>query len=291
MIYESAYAKTNLVLDVVAKRPDGYHDLHSCMQTVGLCDTISAEITEGGERTEILLTCSDTALSCDEKNLAYRAADLYLRTVGIDGVRVKMHIDKRIPLSAGLGGGSADAAAVLRLMNRHFKNKLTHDELCELGAKLGADVPFCITGGTCRCEGVGEILTPVETRPDYTVLIAKAGGGVSTPEAFARLDELHGNYAAYTPRDPSRIYAALACGNVQALANCAYNSFEDVILPIYRDAAKIKSFLTAGGAVTALMSGSGPSVFGIFVSDVRAECCAAALRKQGIFAAVCRTVG
>ncbi len=290
MIYESAYAKINLFLDVVGKRPDGYHDLHSCMQTVGLCDTISAEITDAAE-TEIVLSCSDSTLSCDEKNLAYRAADAYLRTAEIGGVRVKMHIEKRIPLSAGLGGGSADAAAVLRLLNRHFNGKLTHDELCEIGTKLGADVPFCITGGTCRCEGIGEVLAPVETRPDYTVLIAKADGGVSTPQAFAMLDELHGNYTAYTPHDPSRIYAALACGNVQALASCVYNSFEEVILPIQPKAAEIKKFLQKSGAVTALMSGSGPSVFGIFVSDVRAECCAAALRKQGIFAAVCRTVG
>ncbi len=290
MIYENAYAKINLFLEVIGKRPDGYHDLHSCMQTVGLCDTISAEITDA-DNTEIVLTCSDPSLSCDEKNLAYRAAAAYLTKAGIDGARVKMHVEKRIPLSAGLGGGSADAAAVLRLLNRHFESKLTHDELCELGKHLGADVPFCITGGTCRCEGIGEMLKPVQTRPDYTVLIAKADGGVSTPEAFALLDKLHGDYASYTPRDPSRIYAALASGNVHALASSAYNSFEDVILPIHPDAAKIKSFLQQSGAVAALMSGSGPSVFGIFVSDVRAECCASALRKQGFFAAVCRTVG
>ncbi len=290
MIHENAYAKINLFLEVIGKRPDGYHDLHSCMQTVGLCDTISADITES-ENTEILLTCTDELLSCDEKNLAYRAAELYLRAAEISGVRIRLHIEKRIPLSAGLGGGSADAAAVLRLLNRHFKNKLTHDALCEIGAKLGADVPFCITGGTCRCEGIGEILAPVETRPDYTVLIAKAGGGVSTPEAFARLDALYGDYSARTPRDPSLIYTALSSGNVHTLASSAYNCFEDVILPIHPDAAKIKSFLQKSGAVTALMSGSGPSVFGIFVSDVRAECCAAALRKKGIFATVCRTVG
>lgn len=291
MIYENAYAKINLFLEVIGKRPDGYHDLHSCMQTVGLCDTISAEIVDGSDKTEILLTCSDSTLSCDEKNLAYRAAAAYLEKAKVEGVRIKMHVEKRIPLSAGLGGGSADAASVLRLLNRHFENKLTHDELCELGAKLGADVPFCLMGGTCRCEGIGEMLEPVRTLPDYTVLIAKADGGVSTPEAFALLDKKYGNYISYEARDPARIYAALACGNVQALASSVYNSFEDVILPIHPDAAKIKSFIKASGAVTALMSGSGPSVFGIFVSDVRAECCAAALRKQGFFAAVCRTVG
>ena len=291
MIYETANAKINLFLDVLKKRPDGYHDLHSCMQTVGLCDTISAEITENASKAEILLTCTLPQLSCDEKNLAYRAADLYLKAAGIENVRIKLHIEKRIPLSAGLGGGSADAAAVLRLMNRHFDNRLSHDELCRIGGELGSDIPFCITGGTCRCEGVGDVLTPVKTCPDYTVLIAKADGGVSTPEAFRLLDERYGDFAGHTPRDPQKIYDALSCGNVRALTHSAYNIFEEVILPIHPDAAKLKTFMLDRGAITALMSGSGPSVFGIFVSDVRAEFCAAALRKMGFFAAVCRTVG
>lgn len=291
MIYENANAKINLFLDVVGRREDGYHDLKSCMQTVSLSDTISAEITEDVPETEILLTCSDKNLAADEKNLAYRAAALYLETAGITNMRVKLHVEKRIPLSAGLGGGSADAAAVLRLLNRYFKNRLSHEELSRIGGKLGADVPFCLTGGTCRCEGVGDILTPVTTGPDYTVLIAKADGGVSTPEAFRLLDDLHGDFAHYTPHDAEKIYKALAGGNVHALSHAAYNAFEDVILPIHPEAAKLKTFLLDRGAVTALMSGSGPSVFGIFVSDVRAEVCAAAIRKMGFFAAVCRTVG
>ena len=290
MLYESANAKINLFLDVTGRRPDGYHELHSCMQTVGLSDTVSAEILPPKEGRSIRLQCSDASLPCDEKNLAYRAAVLFMEET--DTVcDLRLHIEKRIPVSAGLGGGSADAAAVLRLLNKNLDKPLSTEQLCSIGARLGADVPFCITGGTCRCEGVGEILSPVVTRPDYTVLIAKDGEGVSTPEAFSRLDEKYNGFACYTPRDTESIYAALAGGDVRALAHAVYNIFEDVILPVRPKALELKQFMNAYGAICTLMSGSGPSVFGIFASDARAEVCAAALRQKGIFAAACRTVG
>lgn len=289
MLYETANAKINLFLDVTARREDGYHSLHSCMQTIGLCDTISGEILPG-EGASIRLSCTDSALPCDERNLAYRAARLFMETRGEENYDLRLHIDKRIPLSAGLGGGSADAAAVLRLLNRHYDNALQTQQLCEMGAKLGADVPFCVTGGTCRCEGIGEILTEVCSKPDYTVLVAKDDTGVSTPEAFALLDQKYGDYSSHTPLDSSAVYRALAGGDVRALADSVYNIFEDVILPIRPRAREIREFLTAHGALCALMSGSGPSIFGIFLSDARAEVCAATLRQKGVFAAVCRTM-
>ena len=290
MLYESANAKINLFLDVTARRPDGYHELHSCMQTVGLSDTISAEILPPKEGRSIRLQCSDASLSCDEKNLAYRAAALFMEATNT-AYDLRLHIEKRIPVSAGLGGGSADAAAVLRLLNKNLPKPLSTEELCAIGVKLGADVPFCITGGTCRCEGVGEILTPVKTCPDYTVLVAKDGEGVSTPEAFSRLDEKYNGFVSYAPRNTEAIYAALSGDDVRALAGAVHNIFEEVILPIRPKAQQLKQFMNAYGAICTLMSGSGPSVFGIFASDARAEVCAAALRQKGIFAAACRTVG
>lgn len=288
MLYEAANAKINLFLDVTGRRSDGYHELHSCMQTVDLCDTIRAEILPAKETT-IRLTCSAGQLPVDERNLAYRAAALFLSEQKITDCDLRLHVEKRIPLSAGLGGGSADAAAVLRLLNRYYDSPLTEQQLCLMGAKLGADVPFCITGGTCRCEGVGEVLTPVSCLPDYSVVVAKDGDGVSTPQAFALLDEKYGDFSGYEPADPFAIYAALSGGDVRALSNSIFNVFEDVIFPIRPRANYIKDFLLSHGAICAQMSGSGPSVFGIFLSDARAGVCAAELRRQGIFAAACRT--
>lgn len=291
MLYETGNAKINLFLDVTARRQDGYHDLHSCMQTVDLSDTITADIRQTSEGKRIALTCSDAALSCGEENLAYRAAALFMQEIGADAYDIRLHIEKRIPLSAGLGGGSADAAAVLRLLNRYYSAPFNHARLCALGAKLGADVPFCITGGTCRCRGVGDILTQLQAPPDYTVLIAKDGEGMPTAEAFSLLNQRYGDFSSHEHRDPERIYAALSGGNVSALADTVYNIFEDVIFPVRPRSLFLKRFLEKHGAVCALMSGSGPSVFGIFHSDARAEVCAATLRQSGIFAVVCRTVG
>lgn len=290
MLHETANAKINLYLDIIGRRDDGYHELHSCMQTVGLCDTISAEISTDTEQQTIILTCSDSSLPTDSRNLVWRAAEMYLNEAGISAYRLEIHIEKRIPVFAGLGGGSADAAAILRLLNRHFDGALDQGDLITLGAKLGADVPFCLAGGTCRCEGIGDILTPVTGRPDYTVLIAKNGEGVSTKEAFRLLDE------AYEPmpheiRSAEDIYSALASGNAHALKDSIYNAFEEVILPIRPLAQELKEIMSTYGAICTQMTGSGPSVFGIFLSDARAEVCASALRKKGIFAAVCRTVG
>ena len=290
MLYEPAHAKINLFLDVISKRPDGYHNLKSCMQTVGLADTISASLRDHPTGQSIELTCSNEKLACDRKNLAYRSAEAFFSAAKIESYELKMHIEKRIPLSAGLGGGSADAAAVLRMLNKYYDFPLSTAEIVEIGASLGSDVPFCIHGGTCHCVGVGDILTPVLTQPDYTVLVAKNGEGISTPEAFSLLDQKYSDFTNYQPPEHDRIYEALSCGNVHALHNATYNIFEDVIFPIRPESKRLKEFMLDRGAICAQMSGSGPSVFGIFVSDARAELCAAMLRQEGIFAVACRTV-
>ena len=150
MLHETANAKINLFLDITGRRDDGYHELHSCMQTVGLCDTISAEISTDTDEKSITLTCSDSSLPTDNRNLVWRAAEMYLKAANIPGYKLEIHIEKRIPVFAGLGGGSADAAAMLRLLNRHFRDALDGDILLSLATRLGADVPFCLRGGTCR---------------------------------------------------------------------------------------------------------------------------------------------
>ena len=276
MLHENANAKINLFLDITGRRENGYHELHSCMQTVGLSDTISADIHEAENTQTITIQCSDPTLPTDERNLVWRAAQMYMQEANIPAYNLDIRIEKRIPVFAGLGGGSADAAAILRLLNRHYKNALSMEQLLALGAKLGADVPFCIHGGTCQCEGIGDILTPIVVHPDYTVLIAKNGDGVSTSEAFRMLDEAY----ATTPheiRSAEKVYSALAANNAPALRNCTYNAFEEVILPIRPLARELKDIMNAYGAVCTQMSGSGPSVFGIFLSDARAEVCASTL--------------
>lgn len=283
---EYAFAKINLFLDVISRRADRYHELHTVMQTVSLYDTVTAAWSDA-EGLYVALTCDDPTLPTDEGNLAYRAAALYCEAAGIRDAAIRLHIEKRIPLAAGLAGGSADAAAVLRLLNRHYGNLLSIPELLRLGGKLGADVPFCLYGGTCRCEGVGEILTPAPADTPYTVVVAKADAGVSTPEAFRALDALHGDFQNYRPRDSAPLYAALAAGDLPAIGARMYNSFEAVILPRHPKVTVLKDVMLAGGAENAMMSGSGPSVFGLFDSRDRAETCAAGLRDSGVFAAVC----
>ncbi len=291
MLYEAANAKINLFLDVTGRRDDGYHSLVSCMQTVDFGDTVSADIRKDVTGQHFTLSCSDPSLPCDETNLAHRAAMLFLQKTEIADYDIRMRIDKRIPISAGLGGGSADAAAVLRMLNKYYGYPLDTPALSELGKRLGADVPFCIVGGTCYCEGIGELLEPTKTdKPDYTVLIAKTDERMSTAEAFARLDDLYGDFSARPESVGAQcVIDALSCGDVTRLAKSVYNIFESAVFPIRPQARELKQKLLHAGALCALMSGSGPSVFGIFLSDIRAEICASAMRKQGHFAVACRT--
>ena len=291
MLYEPANAKINLFLDVTGRRPDGYHSLVSCMQTVDFGDTVAADIRSNVSGQHFTLSCSDPSLPCDDTNLARRATELFLREAGIKEYDIRMRIEKRIPVSAGLGGGSADAAAVLRLLNKYYGYPLEQTVLSELGKRLGADVPFCIVGGTCYCEGIGELLKPTQTdKPDYTVLIAKTDEKMSTAEAFLRLDELYGDFSGRPESSGAQgVIDALSCGDVSRLANSVYNIFESAVFPIRPQAYELKQKLLHAGALCALMSGSGPSVFGIFRSDIRAEICASAMRKQGHFAVACRT--
>lgn len=260
-----APAKINLYLDITGKRQDGYHNIRSIMQTIDLCDTVTVELSDSavGE-SSISLTCSDSELPCDETNLACKAALAFFRGISAKHFACKIHIDKKIPMSAGLAGGSSDAAAVLKLLNRLHSSPLDTDALCDLGATVGADVPFCIRGGTLLAEGIGERLKSTYTFPKSYVCVAVGGRGVSTPDAYRMLDY---SFSEDFNRDPTEFSALIKAirekDKAKAAANM-YNIFEKAVLPRHRTARQLKEIMLGCGALGTMMSGSGPSVFGIF---------------------------
>lgn len=296
----TAPAKINLFLDVTGRRPDGYHTIAGVMQTISLCDTVTLEITEPVDHASagaesITLTCTSPDIPADGRNLAWRAAEAYFAATSTGCKSLTIHIEKRIPAAAGMAGGSADAAAVLVGLNHLFGNPLTTEALCEVGLKLGADVPFCIRGGAQITEGIGEVLTPIAPMPPCELVVACGGEGVSTPAAYKALDTLYGNFdpVTYTPRSEelSTLLSALRQGDLTALCKSTFNLFEGVVLPERPVARGIKETLLASGAVTAMMSGSGPSVFGVFLrGDGSAQKACDALMAQGIPAWVCEPV-
>ena len=303
----SAPAKINLFLDITGRRPDGYHTITGVMQAVSLCDTVTVEVSEptgmyvcslGAHTTgaeTITLTCSNPDLPTDSRNLAWRAAEKFFSATGRGCRQLTIHIEKNIPAAAGMAGGSTDAAAVLVALNQLFNYPLTTDALCEVGLTLGADVPFCIKGKAQITEGIGEALTPITPMPECELVVACGGEGVSTPAAYKALDTLYGNFdpTAYTPHAEglTALKTALWHGDLTALCGSVFNLFESVVLPERPVARQIKETLLAAGAVTALMSGSGPSVFGVFrKGDGGAQRAKEMLAARGIPAWVCEPV-
>ena len=270
-----AYAKINIFLEITGKRADGYHSIDSVMQTVSLCDEIDLEITS---QTGISLSCPGIDIP-QEKNLAYRAASIFFERAGLSfGAQIKVH--KNIPSEAGLGGGSADAAAVLKALNIRFRC-FSENELCDLGASLGSDVPFCIKGGCARAEGRGEILTPVSSGiPDCAIVIVKGKKPTSTAQAYRMIDSLD-----YSPK-ANKTLSALDAMDLKRICDSAFNRFEDAVY-FDRDAADV---MKLHGALTARLTGSGSAIFGIFDSDEKAEAAAGALKKSGYAVFSCRPV-
>lgn len=270
-VTEKAYAKINLHLDVTGKRDDGYHSIRSIMQTVSLHDTVTVERLDpkNGEN-KIRLTCSDSSLPCDAGNLAYRAATTFFGAADIREYSVDIHVEKRIPTEAGLAGGSSDAAAVLRGLNSLFGDPFTARRLCDIGGSLGADVPFCIIGGTCLCEGIGEVMSPLPPMPDCSIVIARAGKGVSTPTAYRLMDSACDNVFTPNDSDYDKLYSSLLRGDLSGISASTYNIFESVILPEHSEARLLRKLMLRHGALGAMMSGSGPSVFGIFDNKQKA---------------------
>ena len=253
-LYEGAYAKLNLTLDVLGKRDDGYHDLKSVMQTISIRDDIEIDIGTGKEW---CIQCDKEGIPCDERNLAWKAAKIYLETIGEDPDGLEIRITKRIPTEAGMGGGSADAAAVLRALNRHYDYPLSIPALAELGALVGSDVPFCVLGGTAVVEGRGEKLRKLPDMPDCIFVVCKPDFSSSTPELYAKLDEnpigKHPEHAA--------MEKAILSGDLAAVAQNLYNVFDPVVTKDHLELNYIKSIFNSYGAVGQQMTGSGSAVF------------------------------
>lgn len=292
----SAPAKINLFLDITGRRPDGYHTISGIMQAVSLADTVTLTLTPvmDGEAPRHTLTCSNPDLPIDGKNLGLRAAEAFFAATGTGNTHLHIHIEKNIPAAAGMAGGSTDAAAVLKGINELTSHPLTHEELCRIGLSLGADVPFCVTGGAQITEGVGEILTPCAPLPPCYLVVACAGEGVSTPAAYKKLDEMYGNFdgTAYIPRSDALAVQleALKNGDLVGVGKHAYNVFESAVLPTHSLAGRIKNTLVNAGAVFAMMSGSGPSVFGVFDDENAAHEAAERLSRENIPTWVCEPV-
>lgn len=279
MITERAYAKINLYLAVENKRNDGYHNIKTLMHEIDLYDSIFLECLPADSTSVELITVPHDVTDRPEDNLAYRAAVAYLNKIN-NTARVKIRLEKRIPTSAGLGGGSADAAAVLRALNRIFGSYLSAESMIELAATLGSDVPFCLVGGTSLCLGRGEILTPVPSLKNAFILIAKGNESVSTARAYALLDERIASDTDTARRAYTELSEYLA-GNINAFPEL-YNVFESVIIPECPSVAEIKEVMLKHNAVASLMSGSGPTVFGIFENEQDRASAAAALASLGI---------
>lgn len=257
-----AYAKINLGLDVLRRRPDGYHEVSMIMQTVGLWDEVTLERTESG----ISLTTDSGELPADKSNLAYRAALLMQENYPVPG-GVRIHLQKNIPIAAGMAGGSTDAAAVMKGMNHLFDLGISDDELMKKSVVIGADVPFCILGGTALAEGIGEKLTPLPPAPACSVLIARPHISVSTREVYQCLDA---NGIRQHP-DISGMVSAIRTGSLSGILSRMGNVLETVTIPAHPVIDSLKAELLRLGAAGSLMSGSGPTVFGLFPEESAAR--------------------
>ena len=268
-----AFAKINLGLDVLGKREDGYHEVRMIMQTIRMYDQLDMrKSVEPG----IHLTTNKKYIPVDENNLVWRAAKLMMDTCGImEGVSIHLH--KVIPVAAGMAGGSSDAAATLVGMNRLFHCGLSKEKLMELGVQIGADVPYCVLRGTALAEGIGEKLTVLPPMPDCWILIGKPGISVSTKYVYTTLDL---NTDTLHP-DIDGMKKALEDGNLYGITERMGNVLQDVTIPAYPEVESIKEQMKTLGAVNAMMSGSGPTVFGIFDNEEKAQKACQKLRESG----------
>lgn len=281
MIRQKAYAKVNIGLDVLRRRPDGYHELKMIMQTVDIFDDLTFERErEPGIRLRI----EGADLPADENNLVYRAAALMMEERQIkEGVAIT--VTKRIPIAAGMAGGSADAAAAMRGLNALFEMGYATEALRELGVRLGADIPYCITGGTMLSEGIGEVLTPLPAPPECYLVVAKPDMDVSTAFVY---QNLRADSLLFHP-DIDGMVKALAAGDLGGITDRMGNVLETVTVPAYPVIDRIKTRMRELGAENALMSGSGPTVFGIYKEQETAKKAAAIIREEKLAGAVFAT--
>jgi len=262
-ITSTVYAKINISLDIISKRSDGYHNLKTIMQSINLCDKIVIRCIPG----EDIKVSTNLAYIPDDTNIAAKAASIFFTFTGIKGYSTNIQIEKKIPVGAGLGGGSTDAAGVLVMLDSLFDTRLGRKKLEELAEKIGADVPFCIKGGTQLAQGIGEKLTDLPSIPESYIVVCKPLFSCSTPELFSQV-----KCEKLTTRpDTDGLIKALSEGSINDIARRMYNVFEDVIGYGKTDIDSIKNILLDYGALGAIMTGSGPAVFGLFDTYDKAE--------------------
>lgn len=280
---EKAYAKLNISLDVLGKRPDGYHDMVMVMQSVSLHDELRIKLNDSGE----LSAMSDLHfIPNDERNLAVRAARQFLDAADDEGRGVTISIKKRIPVGAGMAGGSADAAAVLRAMNRLYGGRFSTGELEEIAAGIGSDVAFCVAGGTALAQGRGELLSRLPDMPGCYFVICKPTFSISTPELFRSIDSTP---LRHHP-DTAGILESLDRGELDGICRRLYNVFEDISDRRIKTVGEIKSRLLDCGAAGAVMTGTGSAVFGIFTDETMAQKAQSALLREYRFCCTAKPI-
>ena len=278
---EKAFAKLNLYLGIHGLREDGYHELETVFQAIDLCDLVALSVHHQGG---ISLRCNLPYLPTDGRNLAVKAAEVFFRTAGMENPGLNINIKKTIPVGAGMAGGSTDAACVLRLLNRAFGMPLCYKKLAEAALSLGADVPFCLKGGTALAKGVGEKLQPLAPMPACFFVVAKPGFSVATKDAFQLYDQQPArNYPASTA-----LMEGLERGELETVARNLYNALEEPVGGQKPLIFRVRDTLLEQGALGARMTGSGSAVFGIFTQEDQARQAAGQLRKLCRDVFVCR---
>ena len=267
----TAPAKVNLALDILGTRPDGYHDMRMVMQTISLCDTVAVEETAAGFE----LRTGGDFIPAGKRTLEQRAAEAFFEAAGRPMPGLRVTLEKVTPAYAGLGGGSADVAALLRILRDAYAPEMSTEKLERIGFTVGSDMPFCVRGGTALAEGRGEVLTDLQPLPDCWFALCKPDFGIPTPSLFARVD---GGELTRRP-DISGMQLALEAGDLAGVAARLGNVFEEVLPEEYQEVFTIKNRLLELGALNAAMSGSGPTVFGIFAEQAAAQRAAAVLKE------------
>lgn len=268
-----AYAKLNLSLDVLGTLAGGYHEMKMVMQSVSLCDDLRIALNDSGT---VSMETNFGFLPRDGRNIAVKAAETFFGAAGMTGCGAHIVLQKRIPVGAGMGGGSTDAAAVLRLLNELCGTGFSREKLEQLGASLGSDVPFCIAGGTRLATNRGEVLSDLPPMPDCGLVICKPRFSIKTPELFARIDARRSRIHP----DTEGLVSAIGAGDVTGIARRMYNVFEDVLPRRCGEVTVIKNRLLDAGALGAVMTGTGSAVFGIFADLAAAEQAAETLKTS-----------
>lgn len=267
-----APAKINLSLDIIGKRPDGYHDVSMVLQSVSLYDKVTVECYDNGD--SVTITCNKDGVPTDKSNIVYKAYDAFFKYTKIERRSTNIHIEKTIPFGAGLAGGSADGAAVIMALNKINSTHLNEKQMMEIGASFGADVPFCVMGGTAHATNTGTDLKRIINMPKCYIVICKPEISVSTKEAYEKCDSRDKKTFIYTDEVIKMLYKR----DLRGVCSCLYNEFEEVLeLP---DIVKLKKEMLDQKALSCLMSGSGSAVYGIFNNEKKAQNCVEFLKKN-----------